>query len=373
MAAARAFLSGGRVGDELERLNAIRARVRALFAKAGAQRVEPETLQPAELLLDLYGEDIRGRAFVVHDPAAGELCLRPDFTVPVARVHMEEGADPARYAYEGLVWRRQDPGSDRPTEYLQAGIELIGGDAAADDAEIFTLIREALGDLAGPVVTGDLGVIFAAINGLRTSAARKAALRRHVWRPARFQELLERYAAPPAPSAHRRALLAADEKQLARMIGGAGRFVGLRSAEEIAARAAVLRDEAATPPLSAEEKTQVEALLAVKCPAGEAPARLRALGLPDLGPAIYRMERRLAALERRGADLSMPYDAAFGRALEYYDGFVFEFRAKAPGLPPLGGGGRYDALTAVLGAGKGSTAVGGVVRPEAMAAAEAMA
>jgi ATP phosphoribosyltransferase regulatory subunit len=69
--------------------------------------VETDLLQPAETLLDLYGEDIRARAYVTHDPDRGEMMLRPDFTVPVVQMHMAGGADPARYTYMGEVFRTQ--------------------------------------------------------------------------------------------------------------------------------------------------------------------------------------------------------------------------------------------------------------------------
>lgn len=62
-------------------------------------------LQSAELLLDLYGEDIRARAYVTSDALRGEQMLRPDFTVPVVQMHMAHGADPARYTYAGEVFR----------------------------------------------------------------------------------------------------------------------------------------------------------------------------------------------------------------------------------------------------------------------------
>ena len=372
MSAARAYLDGGRVGADLDRLNALRARIAARFAEAGAVRVEPETLQPADLLLDLYGEDVRARAYVVQDPVEGELMLRPDFTVPVARVHMEDGADPARYAYEGLVWRRQAAGSPRPAEYLQAGVELIGGaDAAADEAEVFALIRSALEGAEAGVVTGDLSIVFAAIDAMETTAPRRAALRRHVWRPQRFQALLDRLAAPPPASPQRAALLAMDEGGRRGAIAAAGKFVGARSEAEILQRLARLAEDAATPPLSGEQKAVMEAVLAVRDRSDAALARLRDLRLAPMTSALDAMERRLEALSRRGVEAgALPFDAAFGRSLEYYDGFVFEFRAAAQGLPPLGGGGRYDALTAVLGGGRGSTAVGGIVRPEAILAAE---
>ncbi|MFN6979767.1 MAG: ATP phosphoribosyltransferase regulatory subunit, partial [Gemmobacter sp.] len=46
----------------------------------------------------------------------------------------------------------------------------------------------------------------------------------------------------------------------------------------------------------------------------------------------------------------------------------FSFHADQPGLPPVASGGRYDALTAVLGRGRSIPAVGGVIRPALVAA-----
>lgn len=363
---------GGRVGADLARISDLSADIADTFAAAGAARVELDTLQPADVMLDLYGEDIRARAYLVQDPVAGELFLRPDFTVPVARLHMEQGLSPARYFYEGLVWRRQEPDVDRPTEYLQAGVELIGGsDQASEEAEVYSLIREILGGLATSVVTGDLGVIFAAIDALHTSEVRKAALRRHVWRPKRFHALLNRYATEPAAVPMRDALLSATSAERRSAIAETGKFVGLRGEDEILARLDILEAEAAESPLPADDHLMIEAVLRTRAPSVKALTSLRDICPRSMAPALGRMERRLDALSAKGVDVDhLPFDATFGRSLEYYDGFVFEFRAADPALPPLGGGGRYDALTANLGAGAGSTAIGGIVRPEAIVAAE---
>ena len=47
----------------------------------------------------------------------------------------------------------------------------------------------------------------------------------------------------------------------------------------------------------------------------------------------------------------LPFAVSFGRTnMEYYDGFVFGFTAEnRPDLPVVASGGRYDALTRVLG------------------------
>ena len=55
------------------------------FAGAGYARIEPDVLQPADVFLDLSGEDIRSRMFVTSDAEGREWALRPEFTIPVAR------------------------------------------------------------------------------------------------------------------------------------------------------------------------------------------------------------------------------------------------------------------------------------------------
>ena len=94
----------------------------------GAQPVEADILLPAGTLLDLYGEDIRARAYVTSDPIRGEMMLRPDFTVPVVQMHMAHGAEPARYCYRGEVFRKQDHVQARASEYLQVGYEVFARD-----------------------------------------------------------------------------------------------------------------------------------------------------------------------------------------------------------------------------------------------------
>jgi len=81
------------------------------------------------------------------------------------------------------------------------------------------------------------------------------------------------------------------------------------------------------------------------------------------------MAARLDALDARGIDVAaLDFEASYGRtSMEYYDGFVFGFYAENwPDLPPVATGGRYDALTRVLGQGRLIPAVGGVIRPALM-------
>ena len=345
-------------------------RLLATFREAGALPVETAILQPAGALLDLYGEDIRARAFTTSDPLSGEMMLRPDFTVPVVQAHMETGAEPARYCYAGEVFRRQEDDDGRPREYLQVGYEVFDGtDPAASDAEVFDLTARALAPWGARPATGDLGVLTAAVDGLTTSPARRAALRRHVWRPGRFRRLMDRYSGRAVMPAPRSALLArVDAEGAGAVVATAGAALGLREPGEVEARLMALSQDLAVPPIARAEAEVIEMILALDGTMVTALTAIRdmAVDLPALTAAADRLEARAAALDARGhAPDAMPFAPARGRsAMEYYDGFTFVFTLPGrPDLPPVATGGRYDALTAVLGRGRSIPAVGGVIRP----------
>ena len=347
------------------------ARLREMFEQAGAVPVECAILQPAGTLLDLYGEDIRARAYVTSDALRGEQMLRPDFTVPVVQMHMDHGAAPARYTYAGPVFRRQEDDAARANEYAQVGYELFdGSNLAAADAEVFALIRDALGSAPLRAATGDIGILMAAVRALNTTERRKAALMRHIWRPRRFRALIDRFAGrTPVPPARAALLAAADP------FADCAPMIGLRTRREIAARITALHEDAAAAPIPQAEVALIDAILAVRETLPYALERLRdiAVDMPAIAPAVEQLAARMAALQDRGVDVErLDFEASYGRTtMEYYDGFVFGFYAEArPDLPPVASGGRYDALTRVLGQGLSIPAVGGVIRPGLLAELE---
>jgi len=348
-------------------LEAEQARFLAAFAEAGAEQVDLPILQPADTLLDLYGEDIRARAYTTRDPLAGELMLRPDFTVPVVQMHMILHRVPSRYAYAGKVFRTQEMGDDRPSEFDQVGYEVFDGTApAAADAEVFALFANVLAPLNLRASTGDLGVLLAAVQGLSTTDERKAALTRHIWRPRRFRALLDRFGGRTPVPAARAALVKKARKGDA--MANTAPMIGLRDADEIAARIATLVTDADTPPLSATEVELLDEIIDLREKSTAALERLRdiAVDLPSITTAVERVDTRLMEMAARGIDVdALDFEGSYGRTtMEYYDGFVFGFYAESrPDLPPVATGGRYDALTRALGGVDGVPAVGGVIRP----------
>ncbi|MGB0960302.1 MAG: ATP phosphoribosyltransferase regulatory subunit [Halocynthiibacter sp.] len=345
-------------------------RLRNMMEANGASVIEADILQPAGTLLDLYGEDIRSRAFVTMDPLHGECMLRPDFTVPVVEAHMRDGAEPARYTYAGEVFRHQDDDFSKQNEYLQVGYEVFDrSNPNAADAEVFALFQELLSPLNLRAATGDIGILMAAVKGLPISDHRKTALLRHIWRPVRFRSLLDRYAGKaPVPKSRVDLLQSLKTDTVSGLISKAGPAFGVRRETEIEARIQVLQEDAQEPPISANLLDLLGQILAVRETCTNALEQLRdiAVDMPWMLGAVENFVLRLDALSDKGVDVdALEFEASYGRTtMEYYDGFVFGFYAQSrPDLPPVATGGRYDALTERLGEGRSIPAVGGVIRP----------
>lgn len=359
----------------------------APFIAAGFVPVEPPVLQPSSLFLDLSGEEIAKRLYITADSEGAELCLRPELTIPVCREHLSggDGARPGAYCYYGNAFRQRGAASG---EFLQAGIESIGRtDTAEADAEIFALALDCARDhgLPAPVIrVGDTSLFRALIDTLDLPPAWARRLMRDFGRNDLFAADLATIDAGRGQGASRSGVLAAlagADRKAARLLVedllaiGSISKVGGRSVSEIADRFLEQADLASAGARVSEEKLALlRRYLAISGTPTEAAAALRSMaaesGLPIAQP-LRALEARNAALEARGVDLAaLRFDAAFGRRLDYYSGFVFEIHDPAkPDQLQVIGGGRYDGLLHLLGAQSAVPAIGFSVWIERLPAA----
>jgi ATP phosphoribosyltransferase regulatory subunit len=338
---------------------------------AGYARAEPAILQPADVFLDLAGEDIRSRIFLTSGAEGEELCLRPEYTIPVSRAYLagpQAGAQ-ASFSYLGPIFR-QRPGA--ASEFVQAGIESFGRtDIAVADAEIFALALDAAraagaGDL--PVRFGDAGLFNALLTALKLPPVWMRRIRRSHMRGEKIADMVEPSTAAGVDHSGVLAALEGVDKQGARalvedLLSIAGiSSVGGRSAGEIADRFLEQASMRSATQLSDDARKVIEAFLAIRGEPKAALAALRKLASDaklDLGAALDLFDARLAAIATRGVDVStLTFAASFGRNLDYYTGFVFE--AGEAGRPIVGGG-RYDGLLRRLGASSDIPAVGAAI------------
>ena len=353
--------------------------IRAPFLDQGAQAIDTPVLQPLNLLLDLAGEAMRPRLFVVQADGIDEACLRPDFTISVAQAHIGSSNRNGRYVYEGKAFRVTPRGSNHAEEFLQIGMESYGGGPpAASDAAIAGLAWRAASaggrdDLM--LEMGDIGLFRTFLGALGLPAPLITRLDRAFRRPRGLRTELER-AQSPAPPIQGQGKIAsllaglppteaAEALQELWTLAGV-QPVGGRSPAEIAHRLAEQADAARAPALSADDADKIARFLAIS---DEPVAALGAVGKLAKGAALEgaleAWSARVAALMAEGAPKpSMRLSTAFGRAFGYYDGFLFEVRSVALGPDrPTAAGGRYDGLLSRLGAKRSTGAVGCMVRP----------
>ena len=334
----------------------------------GFARKEPCLLQPAGVFLDRLGEDFRGRLFLTTDSAGAELCLRPEYTIPIALDYIASGAsEPTAFAYGGPTFRIGEG------EAPQAGLESFGrADREAADAEILGLALEAAAAAGAPrlkVRLGDAGLVKIFLDRLDLAPAWRRRLAQVHSGPDKLARLL---ASPSRETNGAGAgVLAALEKTDA---AGARRLVedllaiagissvGGRSAGEIAER--FLEQASLESGLNGDKRRLIESFFAIEGAPDAAGARLRKLAAEaglDLGEALDFYDSRANFIAARGLALDeMTFTTSFAHAIDYYSGFMFEAReaAGSDDAPPLLSGGRYDGLLKTLGAKEDVPAIG---------------
>ena len=119
----------------------------AVFAAHAYARVKPPLLEFEDSFLGGSGAAVADQSFRIMDPESHRMMvLRADMTPQVARIAATRLATqprPLRLSYAGECVRvRGAAGTDR--QVPQAGIELIGADNAAADAEVMLVAVQAL-------------------------------------------------------------------------------------------------------------------------------------------------------------------------------------------------------------------------------------
>jgi ATP phosphoribosyltransferase regulatory subunit len=358
------------------------AAIRAPFLGVGAELVDAPILQPLGLLLELAGEAMRARLFVVQAQGGEETCLRPDFTVPVVRQHLESGKPAGRYLYEGKAFRAS-PEADRPEEFRQIGLERFDGASASTveaDAEIAALAWSAA--LAGgrtdlSLWLGDIALFSAFVDAQGLAEPLAARLKRVAGRPRLLAAELARAGLvserPPEGGRLADLLSGLSETEAATLLEEVWTLAGVdpvggRGPAEIAQRLIRRADAARAPALTLEQADNIRRFLAVDDKPQAAFEAVRAMtgsNATALKAALADWTRRLDLLTGAGVPADrIRFATALGHAFDYYDGLTFEVRsAVLEPDRPVAVGGRYDGLPARLNGPAGARAVGCMIRP----------
>lgn len=390
---------------DLGAMKSLEERVAATFEKAGYEHIDPAIMQPADVYLQQIGEAIRGRTYVFTDINGDELCLRPDLTVPAARVYIERAeeaaAEKARYYYSGPTFRYpyhdetdesgeqiSAPAHGNTREFRQAGIEIFGKEEKEKaEVEVLKLTLDALNEVGTTdynIRMGDLGLFFALIDAIEMPDRWRKRLAENFWRHDDFQNILSTLSKPQNSDYEDefhsllKAIISASKKEAEKIVGEylakqAIPLIGARSLEEITGQLISKAADLTSEPLEQEKLDIIKRYLDISAPPKAVGARLQDLaetaGL-DLSKALDRYQKRIELLSEAGIDLSnAEFTAEFGRKFEYYTGFVFQVEKHNMGPEGhIAGGGRYDHLLKSLGLPKKVPAIGAAINLDRLAA-----
>ena len=278
--------------------------VRTCFSAHGYLPVETPILEDRSVI-ETAGR-IQDSPFQLFDKDDRLLMLRPDLTLPIARMvasRLNTDQLPARLRYVAPVVREQGALRGQPRQFTQLGVELVGGDGASAEAEVVMLLADALARLGVPdwyVVCGSVAPLTALLDscGVGEGFSRKVLSLVHSSDLVGLDELLKQ----------RDDLLPAQAEALRRL-------VRLNGNEHIVDELDELMHEA---------------------------------GVKDAEQVVDGLRKLLdscAPLVRQGR---LRFDFSIINSFDYYTGLVF--KAYAEGIAAsLASGGHYDAVRENLG------------------------
>ena len=125
---------------------AVSRRIGEVFSAWGYGLVETPVVEDLSALEAAAGP-LEGTAFRLIDLDGRLLALRPDMTVPIARITASRLAGvpgPHRFRYAAEVFREHESLRGQSRQFSQVGVELVGEGGAAADAEVVAVLVEAL-------------------------------------------------------------------------------------------------------------------------------------------------------------------------------------------------------------------------------------
>ncbi len=282
------------LGEQAAQRSALEARARSILESAGYERIETPVFESTELFARGVGEStdiVRKEMFTFDDQAGRSLTLRPEGTAPVCRAYLEHGMhkrrQPVKLWYLSCFFRHERAQAGRYRQFWQVGVEAIGSDDPALDAEAVSLLATLLAH------TGVRGLRLR-LSSLGSPEARHS-----------YRERLQAY-------------LQANSAELSDEVRGRIELNPLRAfdSEHPGTRRVMERAPLLSEHLSGEDSEH------------------------------FACVRELLDV----AGVSYELDPTLVRGLDYYTRTVFEFTSDALGAQSgVAGGGRYDGLIEQLG------------------------
>ncbi len=125
----------------------IEEKVRNVFRSSGFYEVETPIVEFYDAFLAEDGITAQETMFKFFDQQGRILVLRPEITIPIARLAATKYKDfdhPLRFCYIGNTFNYKELGGGKQKEFTQAGVELLGINSPEADAEVIATAINAV-------------------------------------------------------------------------------------------------------------------------------------------------------------------------------------------------------------------------------------
>ena len=141
--------------DEIPRWHFVEGAARETFERYGFREIRTPIFENTALFMRGIGEEtdiVTKEMYTFLDRKGRSLTLRPEATAPVARAYiqhqMRRTADVERLYYIGPMFRYERPQKGRMRQFSQIGVEVLGSEHPAIDAETLEMLMAFLEALA---------------------------------------------------------------------------------------------------------------------------------------------------------------------------------------------------------------------------------
>lgn len=142
------------LSPEVEKWQFVENAARRICAAYGYQEIRTPIFEATELFARGIGEVtdiVKKQMYVFQDGSEQSLTLRPENTASVVRAYVEHGLDKeggiTKWYYIGPMFRYERPQKGRYRQFAQFGIEVLGTENPAVDAEVMELLMRFLDEV----------------------------------------------------------------------------------------------------------------------------------------------------------------------------------------------------------------------------------
>lgn len=139
--------------EENEKFRYIVDNARKISQRYGYDEISTPIIEPTGIFTTSLGQEsdvVSKEMYTFPDRGGSSITLRPEGTAGIARFIASNSLQenmPARYFYQGPMFRYERPQRGRHRQFHQLGVELLGGDSSYADIEVIVLANHVLKEL----------------------------------------------------------------------------------------------------------------------------------------------------------------------------------------------------------------------------------